>query len=188
MKKRIKIQGFLIFLALIVFLLLRRFVFAFSRSIYLSIFGIAVVFLGYYLRIVARGLKAQLNPDGKTLIITGVYALTRNPMYLGTLLIGCGLILALFRWWTGILFLAIYLSIYIPQMNQEAQVLLARFGEDFQKYCQNTPKFIPSVKRMFRTSPASYLAIRLGWIYSELLSLLLTLGFILGIKIWGSYH
>jgi len=181
MKKRIKIQGLTVLAALIVLAFFSRYLLADSRSVYLNALGILVLLLGYFFRIAGRGLKAELNPDGKTLITAGVYSLTRNPMYFGTLLIGAGVILALFRWWVMAVFVAVYLWIYIPQMNKEALALSERFGEDFKGYCRATPRFLPTLKSMFRTSPAEYLKIKPRWIRKEIVSLILTVGFILAI-------
>jgi protein-S-isoprenylcysteine O-methyltransferase Ste14 len=184
MKKRIQIQLTLIFLAGIALVLLHRYLFPLERSETLEIIGVIMVLAGYLLRISARGTKAELNPDGKTLIVQGPYALTRNPMYLGTLLIGLGIILVLLRWWVGVIFLLIYLAIYIPQINREEKTLASRFGDTFKQYCRVTPKFIPRFIKLLRTKPGDYLKIKSGWLKKELRSLILLLLFMAAIKIW----
>ncbi|MDD2752052.1 MAG: isoprenylcysteine carboxylmethyltransferase family protein [Candidatus Omnitrophica bacterium] len=188
MKKRIGIQGFLIFLSVLALGLFWRYIFAVDRPIIfdliLSLLGITLVLCGYSLRIAARGFKAQENPDGKTLVTTGPYLLTRNPMYLGTLCIGLGVTIALFRWWVILIFLAVYLMIYIPQIDREEKVLAQRFSERFEWYCQKVPKFFPDLNMVLSTSPKQYCLIKSGWLKKELPSLIYTFIFIIFLKLW----
>jgi len=170
--------------ALLVLAVFGLYILADSRSIISCILGFLLLLLGYFLRIGARGFKSELNPDGNTLIVSGIYALTRNPMYLGTLLIGIGIVTALFHWWMIVIFVTVYLSIYIPQMNKEAKLLRRRFGGIFDSYCRSTPIFMPSLKSMFKPSPPGYLKIKPCWIKKELISLVLTSALILGIILW----
>lgn len=184
MKKRIKIQGLFIFLAVFLFFLFYQYLLPRTRNIFLECLGIFFLICGYVLRIAARGCKAELNPDGKTLVCSGPYALTRNPMYLGTLLIGLGVISALFYWWVGIFFLVVYLIIYIPQINQEEEVLSKRFQRAFLEYKKSTPKFFPDILILFKINPFACLKIKKAWVKKELVSFLMTLFFVFSIKIW----
>lgn len=181
MKKRIKIQGFLVFTGIVILLILRDFLFAYMRDIRISCFGVGLVLCGYFLRISARGIKSELSPDGKTLLTGGIYSITRNPMYLGTLFIGIGVVLAVLRLWMGIVFLVIYLAIYIPQIKKETAVLTQRFGETFLKYCRNTPGFFPGLKSVFRIPAIKF---KLNWAKKELSSMIATLAVISGLMIW----
>lgn len=70
---------------------------------FLDAIGISLVLFGFLFRIAARGYKADGSPEGKKLITNGLYGLMRNPMYVGTLLIGLGINLVLFEWWVAIL-------------------------------------------------------------------------------------
>lgn len=187
MKKRIKIQGLLIAGALLALFFFWRHLLS-RHNFWLEFAGVILLCKGYLLRIIARGQKSELNPDGKTLVTQGVYALTRNPMYLGTLLIGLGIILAIFKWWVAVVFLAIYLAIYIPQIDGEEKTLSDRFGEGFKRYCQVTPKFFPAIVTILRTPPGKYLRMKPAWVKKELPSLILTLIFIIGIKIWINFR
>jgi protein-S-isoprenylcysteine O-methyltransferase Ste14 len=187
MKKRIKIQGFLIFLAVIMLAAFHKYLLPRPDGnitrIILDLIGLALFLSGYFLRMAARSYKAQLNPDGKTLVTKGPYALTRNPMYLGTLLIGLGIIILILRWWWGsVIFLIIYLSIYIPQINIEEKKLSDFFGGSFEAYCRNTPRFFPGVRSF--TRPDSRIKFKLSWAKPELSSFLTASAFVFLIKIW----
>ncbi len=188
MKSRIKLQGFIIFLAVAALIFYSRYLLQIPQQKplagFLQLLGVAGVLSGFLLRIAARGYKAQMNPDGKTLVTKGPYALMRNPMYSGTLLIGLGIILVLFRWWVSLIFLIIYLCIYLPQINQEERILANRFPEAFKDYCKTTPKFFPSIANLFRLPVGDSFRLKFIWIKKELPSLIITFAFIVGIQIW----
>lgn len=182
MKKRIKLQGFIIFVAILALIFYARYLLHApqeSISAYaLNALGFILVLLGFFLRIAARGYKSEMNPDGKTLITKGPYAVMRNPMYFGTLLIGLGIILVLFRWWVSAIFLIIYLCIYLPQINREEKVLAGRFPGAFEDYCKNTPKFFPRIANLFRLPLKDSFRFKFIWIKKELPSLIITFIFI----------
>ncbi|MGA2775309.1 MAG: isoprenylcysteine carboxylmethyltransferase family protein [Candidatus Omnitrophota bacterium] len=191
MKKRIKIQGFLIFLALLALIFFYKHLLPVPQNkisrIILDGIGVMLFLSGYSLRIMARGYKAELNPDGKSLITQGPYALTRNPMYLGTLMISLGIILLLLKWWAGLIFLAVYLVIYVPEIKKEETKLLAAFGDEFKDYCK-VPRFFPALTSLLRSDKQSSLEFKFAWLKKEILSLVPTLLFVGGVKIWELHH
>ena len=185
MKKRIKIQGFLIFLAIIISILLSKFLFPHWKKEaldeFLDALGVGIVLFGFLFRIAARGYKAEVSPDGKKLIIDGLYGLMRNPMYFGTLLIGLGINLLLFKWWISLLFFIIFLIIYVHQIRKEENDLYRRFGEEFKNYCKITPRYFPKI---FNVNLRDYLFFKRSWIKKELSSLIGVIVVIIAIEIW----
>jgi protein-S-isoprenylcysteine O-methyltransferase Ste14 len=184
MKKRIKIHGILIALAVALLFIGHTYILSDTRSLLATANGVLLVLIGYLIRIMARGLKAELNPKGDKLITSGIYSLTRNPMYLGVLMIGLGVNLALFKWWFFVLFLAAFLAIYLNQMSKEAKALSQRFGEEYKKYTLATPVFFPCAKTILTTRPSTYWQLKSGWVRSELSSLLPLSTFIICVKVW----
>jgi protein-S-isoprenylcysteine O-methyltransferase Ste14 len=81
------------------------------------------------------------------LAMTGPYAYTRNPLYLGSLLIGLGFSIAGGRWYLGIIFLALFLGIYVPVMRVESATLARLFGESYQLYALAVPLLFPRLSR-----------------------------------------
>jgi protein-S-isoprenylcysteine O-methyltransferase Ste14 len=79
----------------------------------------------------------------RTLTTTGPYAHTRNPLYLGSFLIGVGATIAGGRWEFTALFLAFYVVVYGRTMRAEAELLAERFGERHADYARNVPLFVP---------------------------------------------
>jgi len=79
------------------------------------------------------------------LATTGPYAYTRNPLYLGSLVIGLGFTIAAGRLILGLVFAGLFLGIYVPVMRVEAKTLTELFGKDYQDYAAAVPLFLPRV-------------------------------------------
>lgn len=79
----------------------------------------------------------------ESLAVGGPYAYTRNPLYLGSFLIGLGFTIAAGRWILVIVFAAMLLGIYLPVMRVESQALAELFGEQYQGYADQVPSFLP---------------------------------------------
>jgi protein-S-isoprenylcysteine O-methyltransferase Ste14 len=77
------------------------------------------------------------------LAITGPYAYTRNPLYLGSFLIGLGFTIAAARPELAILFAVLFLCIYLPVMRVEATTLVGIFGAGYREYAREVPLFLP---------------------------------------------
>ncbi len=90
----------------------------------------------------SKGTPAPINPP-KKLITNGPYAYSRNPMVGGIFLIMFsigvyyGSLLAVF------VFIPIYMLIHIRSLSAvEEPELEKRFGQDYTKYKENTPRFL----------------------------------------------
>ena len=81
------------------------------------------------------------------LAVTGPYAYTRNPLYLGSLLMGAGFTIAGGVWWLALAFAVMFLSIYLPVMRVEEEDLTRIFGEEFVEYRDNVPLLVPRLTR-----------------------------------------
>jgi protein-S-isoprenylcysteine O-methyltransferase Ste14 len=79
------------------------------------------------------------------LATSGPYAYTRNPLYLGSFLLGLGFTVASARWPLAVLFVAIFLGIYFPVMRVEASTLVELFGESYRLYARDVPLFVPRI-------------------------------------------
>ena len=100
--------------------------------------GAAIVVIGLAVRAIASG---QLNKN-EQLATSGPYSYTRNPLYLGSLLIGVGFALAGRNLWVWILLLAMFTAIYIPVIRSEESFLRSTFP-DFESYSRRTPRLLP---------------------------------------------
>jgi len=79
----------------------------------------------------------------KELTTSGPYAHTRNPLYVGSFLLGLGVVTAGGRWVFVLLFLAFYLGVYGRTMSGEAELLTELFGDRFRHYRDRVPAFFP---------------------------------------------
>lgn len=98
-----------------------------------------MVLLGLVIRAWAAG---SLEKD-RELAISGPYAFTRNPLYLGSFVIGTGAVIAGGRPWFGLLFLAFFAILYRGAMYREGKRLEERFGDDYRRYREAVPLFFP---------------------------------------------
>jgi protein-S-isoprenylcysteine O-methyltransferase Ste14 len=103
--------------------------------------GAAVSLVGLLLRAWAAG-HIRKND---ALAVSGPYAYTRNPLYLGSFLLGLGFTIGAGQWVLGVLFALLFLGIYLPVMRVESGTLAQLFGDDFQRYARTVPLFFPRV-------------------------------------------
>ncbi len=103
------------------------------------IVGAIVSLIGILIRAWASG-HIRKNKD---LAVSGPYAFTRNPLYLGSFLLGVGFTIASGVWWLALVFIVLFLGIYLPVMRVEAEDLTQIFGADFEDYKENVPLFFP---------------------------------------------
>jgi len=121
------------FLAAVVFIL-------FARPTYRTLgIGAAISVLGLALRAWAAG-HIRKND---ALAVSGPYAYTRNPLYLGSFLIGLGFTIAAYRWQLTLLFALLFFGIYFSVMRVESATLEALFGDSFRRYAREVPLFLP---------------------------------------------
>lgn len=77
------------------------------------------------------------------LAVSGPYAYTRNPLYLGSFILGLGFTIGAGRWLLAVLFGVLFLGIYFPVMRVESATMGQYFGPEFRDYSQAVPLFLP---------------------------------------------
>lgn len=107
--------------------------------------GVAVV--GLLIRAWASGHIRK----ARELAISGPYAYTRNPLYLGSFLMGVGFTVASGVWWLALLFSALFIGIYLPVMRVEKDDIRRIFGDEFDEYSEHVPMLIPRLSVWRRT-------------------------------------
>lgn len=91
------------------------------------------------------GTPAHADPP-RELVISGLYRYTRNPIYLGALLVLLGYVL-----WFASGLVAIYLLLFLLAYQVlivlvEEPILRNTFGSVYQEYCQHVPRWLPKFK------------------------------------------
>jgi protein-S-isoprenylcysteine O-methyltransferase Ste14 len=92
----------------------------------------------------------------RELTVSGPYRHTRNPLYLGSLIIGIGAVAACRSWWVLGLFALYFLVFYPVAIRLEKQRMLAAFPEAYREYSRSVPLFFPRLKPGPGTSPRSF--------------------------------
>jgi protein-S-isoprenylcysteine O-methyltransferase Ste14 len=105
-------------------------------------FGAIAIVPGLLIRALGSG-HVRKN---EALATSGPYAYTRNPLYLGSLLIGVGFAIAARSWWIGLALVVMFFAIYLPVIYGEEKFLRNKFPE-FNEYARRVPRLIPRLTR-----------------------------------------
>ena len=188
MKRRLKINGVLIFVVVVLLILFPRIFLRNSTSelsdAVIESCGLALIIFGQLMRVSARGFKAEHSQQGEALIDSGPYSLVRNPMYLGILLIGIGVVMMLFNWWLALVFILIFFIRYILLIDKEESKLTALFGDSYLKYKQKVPRILPSWVAILQAEFIEYLPLKLAWLKKEIGTIAIVLFIALFLESW----
>jgi protein-S-isoprenylcysteine O-methyltransferase Ste14 len=105
----------------------------------LLLIGGAISVLGLALRAWAAGVVEK----DASLATTGPYALTRNPLYLGSALIGAGFAVAGRSLVMAVAFALMLIFVYVPVIRREEEFLQTKFGDAYRCYARQVPLFFP---------------------------------------------
>jgi len=100
--------------------------------------GLSVSLMGLALRAWAAGHLAK----NQRLAVSGPYAFTRNPLYLGTLVTALGLAAAGHSLGLGLLFLGLFALVYLPAIELEEQHLRAILP-GYAEFAARVPLLVP---------------------------------------------
>jgi len=95
------------------------------------------------LGLLVRTMSAGFIHKDDTLTTTGPYAHTRNPLYLGSFLLGLGVTIAGANWLFVALFLVFFGTVYTASIKDEAAHLADLYGEKYEAYAAKVPMFLP---------------------------------------------
>lgn len=113
------------------------------------VLGVGVAFPGLLVRAWASG-HVEKNEQ---LATSGPYAHTRNPLYVGSLILGAGFALAARSWWIAVIIVFFFAVIYVPVIRAEERFLRSRFRE-FENYANHVPVLFPRLSRFGETPHA----------------------------------
>jgi len=94
--------------------------------------------------LVLRGYASGYVKKNAELTVSGPYAYTRNPLYLGSMLIAFGFALAARSVLIAAVLVVLFAAIYIPVIRSEEEYLRSVFPE-FDAYAAAVPRLIPRI-------------------------------------------
>lgn len=95
--------------------------------------------------LVLRGLASGYVQKNEQLAMMGPYAYTRNPLYLGSLILAIGFAIAARSLWIALLLVTLFLTVYLPVIRAEEKYLEQRFPE-FAGYASRVPRLFPRMR------------------------------------------
>lgn len=121
----------------------------------LMVIGFAVALAGEILRIWAVSFigsesRTTAGVGGSNLVTQGPFGLMRNPLYIGNIMIYCGVGImsnALFPWLPIAAFIYFVFQYYVIIINEE-EYLRETFQDKFDVYYKTTNRFIPWFNRI----------------------------------------
>lgn len=100
--------------------------------------GCVLTLPGLWLRALASGHVHKATE----LATTGPYAYTRNPLYVGSLILAAGFAVAARSPWVVLLMLLMFVGVYLPVIRAEEEYLRRTFPE-FEEYARRVPRLLP---------------------------------------------
>jgi protein-S-isoprenylcysteine O-methyltransferase Ste14 len=129
-----------------------RWVMAIGTALALLGQGFRLLVIGYAY-IVRGGKNKQVY--ARDLVVAGLYAHSRNPMYVGNFLIACGVGMVFGSPWMYVVVIPFFAYVYLAITAAEEVYLHARFGAQYEDYMTRVNRFWPDF-RGIRRSLAGY--------------------------------
>ena len=112
----------------------------------LIIVGVAFVVLARR-ELAQRGQPTDPGLPTSTLLTTGVFSVSRNPLYLGGVCVLVGIALAVNLPWAVVLLLPALVACHFVLIAPEERYLAARFGEQYRSYTTSVHRWIGQARR-----------------------------------------
>lgn len=142
--------------------------------------GLPISLVGLLIRAWAAGHLAK----NRKLAISGPYAYIRNPLYVGTLIVGLGVVIACRDLWLAAIFAAVFLLVYLPVIELEEQHLRRIFPE-YSEYAAHVYRLFPLSKWEAGTAPFSWPLYRKNEEYKALAGFVIAVGWlVVKWKLW----
>jgi protein-S-isoprenylcysteine O-methyltransferase Ste14 len=147
------------------------------------VIGAVVASAGVAIRALASG-HVKKNAE---LTKTGPYAYTRNPLYVGSIVIAAGFAIAAMNWWIVVILALMFVLIYVPVIRSEEAFLRGTFA-DFDEYCRRVPRLVPRLTRAYEGTGS--FSRELYWKHREYNALIGTAAMLaaVAIKLWRFHH
>jgi protein-S-isoprenylcysteine O-methyltransferase Ste14 len=118
--------------------------------------GAAIGLIGLGIRAYAAGYLHKQS----ILTVTGPYAYTRNPLYLGSSVLALGAAAAMHSWISAVTLLIYFAVVYAVVMKREEEELLQQHKGAFKEFAESVPLFFP---RLTPAKPFSGIVGSFSW-------------------------
>ena len=119
-----------------------------------ALWGIVAIVLG----IIVRSLSAGALHKNSVLSTSGIYAMVRNPLYVGSFLFLIGICLVINHPLFWVASLVIFAITYVPTILSEERGLQQAFPDQWAEFTSSTPRFIPNIVRIDALADAQWSA------------------------------
>jgi protein-S-isoprenylcysteine O-methyltransferase Ste14 len=147
----------IVFLAVVLFVPPARFLGHPAADLAVTTAAAVVLLLGQLIRCLTIGL-VYIKRGGRNkrvyadqLVVEGIYAHTRNPMYVGNFMIAAGVC---FMHGSPVVYLgvlAFFVVVYLSIVTAEERYLAGRFGPEYGEYCRSVNRFWPRLRGLRET-------------------------------------
>lgn len=111
-----------------------------AAGIVIYVLGMIFAFWGKFSMNRVWGIPGEHSKKQNKVVTTGAFSFSRNPIYLGIILIFLGFSIAI-RSWLIILRLPLFIYLYRSSIKEE-KLLEKEFGKEYTEYKSRTPRFL----------------------------------------------
>ena len=90
----------------------------------------------------SRGLRGLVGDEPAKLVCGGLYQVSRNPMYLGVLLVVFGQAVLFASTWIALYGMVAWLFLHVTVVRVEEPHLRAKQGQSYEEYCRRVPRWL----------------------------------------------
>lgn len=112
--------------------------FTYSGEIGVAILTVATLLI---IRSVISSLQINID-DPDSLLYSGPYSFSRNPMYLGWTIFQIGIAIVSNNLWMLVLTAPAFLVVHFYDVIKEEQILEEKFGDEYKNYASNVRRYI----------------------------------------------
>ncbi len=126
-------------------------------TFYTGIYSTILVLIGFFVMFIGMGFNLMVRrelgknwvplsrtTENQELVTTGIYSQVRHPFYLSILVLFSGVAI-ISQNLLGLIFFILFIAGLIIRMKKEEKELILKFGEEYIKYMNNTPRLFPRV-------------------------------------------
>lgn len=123
-----------------------------EKNIILNLTGLLISILGETIRIIAVGYSFTGTSGRETFLranalnTTGIYAIVRNPLYIGNFFVFTGIVIVFSKVFAVLVFALFLILQYYFIILSEENFLKKKYGDSYETYCKQVRRILPTFK------------------------------------------